>query len=173
MTSTGGCLMNLPDRIREAATRAPSAFYRLVLVVGQAQSGKSSALREVGRAQDWPMVNVNLHLAERLLELTKRQRAISATRLVGDLVRAADGAAVVLDNIELLFDPELAVDPLRLLQGLARERAIVVAWPGTFDGMTLTYAKPGHPESRRYSQPDAIIVVAAESGGSGHYQEQA
>ena len=53
------------------------------------------------------------------------------------------------NNIELLFATELAQDPLKLLQSLSRNRTIVAAWPGNFDGAALTYAEPGHPEARR------------------------
>jgi hypothetical protein len=67
---------------------------------------------------------------------------------------------VMLDNIELLFAPELEQDPLRLLQRLSRNLTIVAAWPGTVDGGCLTYAEPGHPETRRYSSPQACIVSA-------------
>lgn len=164
---------SLFEQIVEASSSASLGYHRLVLVVGPPRSGKTSALREAAAAEKWPIVNLNLRLSERLLELTKRQRAISVTRLVGELVEVESGSICVLDNIELLFDPELAVDPLRLLQGLARARTIVVAWSGSFDGTTLTYATPGHPESKRYGQPDAIIVATDKPGESGHYQEQA
>jgi len=166
-------IVPLADRIVAAAPDASALYHRLILVVGPSGSGKTSALREAARTQGWPMINLNLRLSERLLELTKRQRAISVTRLVDELIRALGGATAALDNIELLFDSELAVDPLRLLQGLARDRTIIVAWPGSFDGTTLSYAAPGHAESRWYAQPDAIIVTTDKPTESGHYQEQA
>ena len=70
--------------------------------------------------------------------------------ILDEIVREERSDVVLLDNIELLFAVELAQDPLRLLQSLSRNRTIVAAWPGTFDGKTLTYAEPGHPEARRY-----------------------
>jgi hypothetical protein len=78
--------------------------------------------------------------------------------ILDDIVREEASDVVLLDNIELLFAAELAQDPLRLLQSLSRNRTIVAAWPGLFDGKTLTYAEPGHPEARRYSTPQAVIV---------------
>ena len=61
---------------------------------------------------------------------------------------------------------ELAQDPLKLLQSLSRNRTVVAAWPGNFDGVSLTYAEPGHPEARRYPTPQAMIVKASETGQS-------
>jgi hypothetical protein len=73
-------------------------------------------------------------------------------------VREQASDVVLLDNIELLFAKDLAQDPLRLLQSLSRNRTIVAAWPGSFDGKYLTYAEPGHPEHQRYAMPQAAII---------------
>jgi hypothetical protein len=55
---------------------------------------------------------------------------------------------VLLDNLELLFDISLKLDPLRCLQDLARDKTIVAAWNGTVTAGHLTYATPDHPEYR-------------------------
>jgi hypothetical protein len=64
---------------------------------------------------------------------------------------------VLLDNTEILFDPVLQQDPLRLLQQVSRNRTIVAAWNGKFEGGTLIYAEPDHPEYRKYYEVDALI----------------
>lgn len=72
---------------------------------------------------------------------------------------AAQGASViVLDNTEILFAPSLAVDPLRLLQTIARNVTIVAAWTGVYEGGALTYAAPSHPEHRVYHSADVTVV---------------
>jgi len=100
-----------------------------------------------------------MELSERLLELTHRQRAVHVVGILEDLVSQQTENVILLDNIEILFATALSQDPLRLLQSLARNRAIVAAWPGTFDGTNLIYAEPGHPEVRRYSRPQISIVT--------------
>ena len=65
----------LSQRILHGVEQAAGLYRRLVLVVGPPQSGKTTALQELARATGWPLVNVNLLLCERLLELTGRQRA--------------------------------------------------------------------------------------------------
>ena len=136
------------------------AYYKLVLAVGYARTAKTTTLIELSAQHCWPRVNVNLRLSERLLELTQRQRATRVAGILDDLVRAEKSAVVLLDNIELLFAEELAQDPLRLLQTLSRNRAIVAAWPGGFDGKYLTYGQPGHAEARRYQMPQLVVVKA-------------
>lgn len=157
--------MTLPlsSRLDDAITDASGLYHRLVLAVGPARSGKTGALAELAKANGWPRVNVNLELAERLLDLTHKQRAVRVAGLLDDIVKAVALDVVVLDNIEMLFAAELSQDPLRLLQGLSRNRTVVASWPGSFEGQALTYAEPGHPEFKKYAAPEAVIVRAADA----------
>jgi hypothetical protein len=150
-------------QIEDVLPRTKDAYYKLVLAVGVARTGKTAVLTELAAQHGWPRLNVNLRLSERLLELTHRQRAARVAGILGDMIRDETSEVVLLDNIELLFGEELALDPLRLLQSLSRNRAIVAAWPGGFDGACLTYAEPGHPEARRYQTPQAVIVKASDT----------
>ena len=144
----------LRDRISDAATQ----YHRLVLLVGPPRSGKTAALNALATEAGWPRINVNLQLAERLLDLTQKQRAVRVSALLDDVVKATPSDVVLLDNVEMLFAVELAQDPLRLFQGLSRNRTVVVGWSGKFDGAALTYAEPGHREFKKYSSPQVLIV---------------
>jgi hypothetical protein len=157
---------SLGFRIQEVLPRTKGEYYRLVLVVGPARAGKTTALNDLSKRHGWPRLNVNLLLSEKLLDLTQRQRAIGVSRILDDIVRAQQSDIVLLDNIELLFAHELEQDPLRLLQSLSRNRTIVAAWPGHFDGNALSYAEPGHPEAKRYPAPQAVIVASRASNRS-------
>lgn len=143
--------------------QAKLLYYRLVLVVAPASSGKTKALRTLKSALSVPLINVNLELSYRMLDLTERQQALRLPRLLGEIVEAAAGwrsttDVVLLDNIEILFDVRLKQHPLRLLQGLARNRTVVAAWNGTVSNGYITYAVPGHPEYRRYPIQDFLVV---------------
>lgn len=152
----------LSERIRLKIREAAELYHRLILVVGPPRSGKTIALQELAADDGRPLLNVNLNLSRVLLELSHRQRAVQVPRRLADLADSASSDIVLLDNIELLFSTELAQDPIRLLQGLSRNRTIVATWPGAFDGTYLTYAEPGHPEARRYTRPEAIVVCMEE-----------
>jgi hypothetical protein len=154
---------SLAAQIEEVLPRTNDAYYRLILAVGPARLGKTAALAELAASHNWPRLNVNLRISEMLLSLTQRLRAVRVASILDNVVREEASDVVLLDNIELLFATELAQDPLRLLQSLSRNRTIVAAWPGTFDGKSLTYAEPGHPEVRRYSTPQAVIVTTGDA----------
>jgi hypothetical protein len=140
---------------------AETLYHRLVLVVGPTRSGKTRLLQATAAEHGWPLINLNQRVSELLLELTQRQRALRVPRLVGDVLAGTGASVVLVDNLELLFSPDLAQDPLRLLQGLARNRTVVAAWPGAINGKQLTYAEPGHPEYRRYPELETLWLSLA------------
>ena len=115
------------DKIRRSLQAAEGLYHRLVLLVGETGSGKTRVLRDVAEEFEASVINVNLALSSELLELTAKQRSL---RLPGILDQIADKAQalVVLDNLEILFDKDLKQDPLRLLQGISRNRAVVASW---------------------------------------------
>ena len=128
---------------------AQELYHRLVLVVGPSGSGKTATLREVAVHAGAPLLNLNLELSRRLLDLTARQRLLAVPRVVDDLI-GRDRPLVLLDNTELLFDPAFEQDPLALLQRASRNRTIVSAWNGILGNGFLSYAEPDHAEYRRY-----------------------
>lgn len=143
---------------------AGNLYYRLVLLVGPPQTGKTQLLQDASATYGWPLVNLNQRLSERLLELTQRQRALRVPRIVGDILNATGANVVLVDNLELLFSPDLAQDPLRLLQGVARNRTLIASWPGLIAGTQLTYAEPSHSEYRRYPEFDALWLALQPHG---------
>ena len=148
----------LSAHIMRLMPQAMHMYHRLVLVVAPLGAGKTAALREVAQQTGSNYINVNLALSQCMLELTQRQRQLQVSRLLRDIIRAAHDQTVLLDNIEILFDVSLKLDPLRCLQDVARDRTVVAAWNGTVTAGHLTYATPDHPEYRRYALEDLVIV---------------
>jgi len=148
----------LADQIMRKIKQSAELYHRLMLVVAPAGAGKTTALLDIQDRTGAPLVNVNLELSRRMLDLTERQRALQLPRLLRDLVSKSEGEMILLDNIEILFDVGLKQDPLRLLQGLSRNKTVVAAWNGTIVEDSLTYAAPAHPEYRRYPMRDFLVA---------------
>ena len=148
----------LADRVIKRIGQAAELYHRLVMLVAPASAGKTAALQDVHARTAAPLVNVNLELSRRMLDLTERQRALQLPRLLSEIAGSAATEVVLLDNIEVLFDVLLKQDPLRLLQGLSRNKTVVAAWSGSIDGEHMVYATPDHPEYRRYPVRDFLVV---------------
>ena len=148
----------LADRVIKRIGQAAELYHRLVMLVAPAGAGKTAALQDVRERTAAPLVNVNLELSRRMLDLTERQRALQLPRLLAEIVGASAADVVLLDNVEVLFDVSLKQDPLRLLQGLSRNKTVVAAWSGSIDGEHMVYATPDHPEYKRYPLRDFLVV---------------
>jgi len=171
----------LADQVMRKIKQAAELYHRLMLVVAPAGAGKTTALTYVKERIGAPLVNVNLELSRRMLELTERQRALQLPRLLREIVDDAASEVVLLDNLEILFDISLQQDPLRLLQGLSRNKTVVAAWNGKItsdewkvmrderkpndsllitqsSSLYMTYAVPDHPEYRRYLVRDFLVT---------------
>jgi len=149
--------------LREAIRQAANQYFRLVILAGVPGSGKTAALQSIAHQAGCHIVNVNLELSKKMLELTRTQRSRQVERLLKEVIAAAPGDVVLLDNVEILFDTGLEVEPLRLLQISSRNRTLVATWNGSYAGGTLTYAEPGHPEFVQFKQVDAVVIPVGNS----------
>ena len=148
----------LANKIMQKVKQLDELYHRLMLVVAPAGAGKTTALHNVRDLTGAPLVNVNLELSRGMLGLTERQRALQLPRLLREIVANGGGEMILLDNIEIIFDVGLKQDPLRLLQGLSRNKTLVAAWNGTIVEDSLTYAGPDHPEYRCYPIRDFLVA---------------
>lgn len=47
-----------------------------------------------------------------------------------DLIDSYKSNYLILKRIHILFEPSIEIDPLKLLAGLAKHKALIVFWPG-------------------------------------------
>jgi Cdc6-like AAA superfamily ATPase len=146
-----GHLDILVHQIQSTLPSLQHSYYRLALVVGKTATGKTRVLRALAESAGYPLINVNLQLAERLLEYTIADRPRVTLQLMNDIIKEAKSPIVLLDNLELLFDVTLKVNPFQILKSLSRNTTVIASWSGTYDGRTLVYAEPGHPEHQTYA----------------------
>jgi len=168
-TSEGSCeIIEKPKEIKmlsdsglkleQAINQAASQYFRLVVIAGELGSGKTATLQSMAQHFQCTLINVTLELSKRMLELTRTQRSRQVERLLKEVIASAPGDLVLLDNLEILFDVSLEVEPLRLLQLCSRNRTIVASWNGSFLNGTLSYAEPGHPEFIQFKQTEAVVI---------------
>jgi hypothetical protein len=91
------------------------------------------------------VVNLNLFLSERLLGVSKNNYPLLVEELLHE--RVNDKQKIYLLNyLDILFDPLLKTNPIRLLENLSKSHKIISVWPGRYIDGKLIYAESGHPE---------------------------
>ena len=133
-------------------------YYRLLLLIGPEGSGKTRTLQCLSNKLNTKLVNVNLAVSERMLDLTERQRILKTPMILEEIIEEAGSDTILLDTFEMLFDDTLKQNPLVLLQKSARNRNIVAAWNGCIEKNNLIYAEPSHSEYQKYPLKDFVFI---------------
>lgn len=147
----------------ETFTRDISALHsRLILLVGSPRSGKTALLNSFGKRNDLAPLNIGSELGRQLMPFPHKQRYLQTDNLLRELVDIhAPGDLLLIDNMELLFDASLQLNPLDILKKYAHQKKVVAVWPGELRGTgrtaRLTYAEMGHPERREYETAGVVI----------------
>lgn len=153
---------HLADGLLKKMAQVNELYYRLILLVSEVEEESKIDLNKLAEQTGLHRVNVSLEMSRRMLDLTRRKRALRAADILADITGGHEADGFLLENMELLFNPVLKQDPLRLLQKLSHSRLIVALWNGEVDGQYLIYAKPDHPEYRRYPTKDLVILKLEE-----------
>lgn len=151
----------LVQQLLAGTTDVLGLYHRLILLVGPPGTGKTAALRQFADDQHAPLINVNLELSRALLDVVLADRPLAAPRLLKEIIESRPGDTVLLDNLEILFAPDLKLDPLRALQQLSRNRTVIASWNGHVEANRLVYAEPSHPEFRDYPASGLMVIATS------------
>ncbi len=133
---------------------AGDLYFPCVLLVHPTIATLQTAQQYLSSQQQWPTVSVGGFLSVSLSEVPFRFWQRMAQRSFHDeMLRQAPGPAICAD-IDLLFEPSLGLDPLKLLRDASRKTPMVVMWPGQYEDNWLSYAVPEHTHHRTWRQTD-------------------
>lgn len=139
------------DRLERLVEEIAALHSKLVLLIGAPGSGQTALLQVLGKNRGATPLNIGAALGSRLAAIPQKQRPLQTSTLLRELAdQHAVGDLLLLDNIELLFDRTLQLDPLDLLKRHAHARRVVAVWPGELRDGRLIYAEMGHPEHQNY-----------------------
>ena len=151
--------METQEQIRKSIEDAKHLYQKLILLVGKSGSGKTEILKKISDEFTVPMININLEMSSRLLDVPVEKRAAILSRLFSSLLNDTGSDMVLLDNMEILFDKSLQQNPLSLLQNNGKNRVVIAAWSGAIENGRLTYARTEHHEFRAYSTEETGITI--------------
>ncbi|GAE27479.1 hypothetical protein JCM9140_3627 [Halalkalibacter wakoensis JCM 9140] len=119
-----------------------SRWYKLIFYAVK----RTDNVEYLSKKFDIPYVNVNLVLSEKLKDLSKAKYPLYVEDILSDYFQQVNSEWFWLGNIEILFDKQLHINPVRLLENQSKRYKLIVSWPGVLEENKLIYAEPGHPE---------------------------
>jgi len=162
----GEIMLNLLD-IQNTVKILPYKYYKLILIVGQKDGQISGLLKKLSLESGYDYVNLNLKLSEKLIGIPFDERCFYVEEYVNDIVESNHSNLLILDNIGILFEKHLKIDPLLLLENLSRNRPIIAHWNGKVENGHLIYAISKHPDFMKYKIDEHdYIVIETLKGGS-------
>lgn len=139
------------NRLERVVEDISKVHCKLVLLIGEPGAGKSELLAQFAQRRALSVLNVGAALGRELLMVPGSRRHLQVAEIFRNLAENfADHGVLLVDNIEILFDRSLKLDPLDLLRRQAQSRRIIAAWPGSVRDNRLIYAETGHPEHQDY-----------------------
>jgi ABC-type cobalamin/Fe3+-siderophores transport system ATPase subunit len=141
----------MESQILDAVRLVASDRHRLVILLGGFGAGKTLLLKGLASKLNAEYVNLNLLLTERLMAVPSRQYSdgVTAHRLIDELCDelSPDGRTLLVDNVELLFSPEVGrINPVDTFKRIARQRAVVLALPARRQGAFAEYSVLGRSD---------------------------
>ena len=132
-----------PGQARALADELASSPGRIALVVG---ATSEDPLRPLADALGLEVIS-----AGRVLTSTSEPPTAAS-------VRSALREARLIDDAGILFEPELALDPIALLRDLSKRHPLVLNWPGTVKGDEVSYSEPGRRDHYQRRITNAVIL---------------
>jgi len=156
---------DIQQALDETIRFAANGRHRLLLVIGEAASGKTTFLRGIATERAMQFLSLGEPLGVRLMEITPRTRPLIIEETVRELL---DGTrpGVCIDNTDILFDPALRCDPMRLACNVSQNIFVAYSLTGRIEGKRFVHGHPDHPEFYSEELPSVPIITLDRSGPS-------
>ena len=155
------------DRFSKIIGQASSSCHRLVLIIGESGAGKTSLFTSLSLTYDLPLLNLGHQLGAKLMSVALRKRPLMIETTVQEFIGPGLGG-VCIDNTDILFNPVLRCDPIRLACSVSQNRVILYSLNGRLEGRRFVRGYPDHPEYFSEEIP-AIPTVFLERGAPTFY----
>ncbi|MBO0994840.1 BREX-3 system P-loop-containing protein BrxF [Bacillus sp. SD088] len=127
--------------LKNDISQIDSWYHKLIFIVDRNEQFHS----RIPLLDDYEKINVNHVLSESLISITKQEYPMYIDELLEKVLKSKENI-YILQHIDILFDPILQINPIRLLENLSKAYKLIVEWPGRYVGGQLIYAEYGHPE---------------------------
>ena len=102
------------------------------------------------------VAELSKELSRSLIDISMNERARFTDKWVLEYLISFQQGPIVCAHPDLLFEPQLKVDPIALFRQAARIKQLVILWLGNLSKDTLYYAEPGHKHYRSWRTSDFL-----------------
>jgi len=152
--SKSDSILLLPEAIKRVAHNST----KLILLIGKSGSGKTKILQELSGNYKTSVFSLGYEIAKAMLEGLSNDKILWFLR---DQLRSKK-SIILLDNVEVLFDRSLDLNPLDILKLLARDQVLLACFPGQVINGNLNFAEASTPEYKSYSKYELKDIVLFE-----------
>jgi hypothetical protein len=133
-----------------------NAFYPCCLLVHSDVRHLAETVELATGRYGWPVLSLGTLISEALRGVDQGHWPAEAQRIVRLAVQQLNPGPILCTDIDILFEPQLSLDPLRLLRETSRLAHLVVLWPGGYTGGVLHYATidPPHAHYRTWERTE-------------------
>ena len=105
-------------------------------------------------------VSLNIEIAKRLTVVKPNRRTMRLEQCFQQVLGTLPDNVVIKD-FDVMFNPDYAVDVLRIICSAARTKSFRVLWPGKYENDRLIYAEEGFGDYKVFqiSKYDVTVVV--------------
>jgi chromosomal replication initiation ATPase DnaA len=129
------------DRLLRAIKGASNDHFKLIIISGGFNTGKTQLLKKVSDEFNYLYLNLNLILSKKLLQIKEDSYITHSQDVIKEIFDEINERILLIDNIELLFSKEVAsLNPVEVFKNLARDKIIVLSLPGKFKGDKIEYS---------------------------------
>lgn len=130
----------------------------LVIIAGARKTGKTPLAKSLATQGLGTYINLSLLLSRYLATDPDADDSLTAGTAAKLLRDVSPIGAMILDNIEAVFQPELRLSPLRWFRQIVRDLPLVAVWPGAVVEGEFSYSMPNRPDYF-YSREPSLVVV--------------
>lgn len=112
------------------------------------------------KALEEQAVPINVEMAKKLSVIKANRRTMRMEQCFQQVLGALPDDVIIKD-FDVMFNPDYAVDVLRIMCSAARSKSFRVIWPGQCEDGRLIYAEEGYRDYKVFeiSKYDVTVVV--------------
>lgn len=128
------------QRVRKGISELDKRWNKLIFLCNTEESFSFAEVEE-----DYKELNINLIISERLMHIPINKYPLEIKKTLRNVLDTNE-KIFLFNHIEILFSPELKINPIRLFESLSKQYKLIIIWPGDYVNRTLYYAEQGYPE---------------------------